>query len=342
MNTSQIKVLTWSAAGVLGAGLALYVSWFVARLDKIQEPVAKEELIRVLQDVDEIVQKADEVVPYKQVEAAIIDLNWTGKPAPAQTAVAQTPVVPQATRESVAELVKVMLISFDAEEPAESRCVIRYTPKAQVRSAPNGGQGATPGWIKQAGDSLDAPLGHIRVAAIYPDGVEFAYAEEGRPNDRIGPNEVILKGILRVDDESKLLERGRSVKVSRLGLDGEAPAQTKLLREGIYQVGWEDAQYIGENYPDILSREVSYQTHRNPRTKQPDGIQITQVKPDSLLARHGISTGDVIKSVNGHPVTSDQEAIAFVKKNKDLYDTWEVEVESKGQLKTLVYYSPKK
>ena len=66
------------------------------------------------------------------------------------------------------------------------------------------------------------------------------------------------------------------------------------------------------------------------------------VKPGSVASSHGLSNGDVVKSINGHPVTSKQEAITFVKNNKDVYDKWEVVVESKGRLKTLVYYSPNK
>lgn len=48
----------------------------------------------------------------------------------------------------------------------------------------------------------------------------------------------------------------------------------------------------------------------------------------------------MIKSVNGHPVTSVSEAITYVKNNSSQYTTWEVVVESKGKLKTLFYHSP--
>ena len=49
--------------------------------------------------------------------------------------------------------------------------------------------------------------------------------------------------------------------------------------------------------------------------------------------------GDVIKSINGQPVNSVQEAISFVKVNKDKYSTWEVVVENKGKQRTVTYES---
>jgi PDZ domain-containing secreted protein len=50
----------------------------------------------------------------------------------------------------------------------------------------------------------------------------------------------------------------------------------------------------------------------------------------------------VIKAINGHPVNSEQEAISFIKNNKDKYDVWEVEIENKGKTKIVTYKVPKK
>lgn len=342
MNTSQIKLLAWGSAALLGAGLAGYVAWFASQLSVVSASVPTEQLMEVLQDVEVVVEKSDDVMPYKQVETAIIDLNWTGKPEPVQVVVEKPVEQTIVPRDSVADLVRVMLVSFDAEVPSESRCVLRYTPKAQVRSTPNGAKGAIAGWVKNVGDRLDAPLGHIRVAAVFPDGVEFAYDDEGRPSERVGPGEIVLRGLAVLSDESQLVKRPGGPLVTKRGFDGPTPAKTEYLGEDIYRVGYEDAQYFEENYADILSREVSWQPHRDPRTRRPDGIQITQVLPNSVAGGHGVSTGDIIKSINGTPVTTPQEAVSFIKNNKDKYTKWEVEVESKGQLKTMVYYSPKK
>ena len=105
------------------------------------------------------------------------------------------PDVPAPTAVPVADLVKVMFMSFDAEAPAESVCVLKYTPAARV-SAPPTGTGALQGWIKRPGDALDAPLEHILVHAIRPDGVEFSFSDEGREHELLAPGEYDLRGVL--------------------------------------------------------------------------------------------------------------------------------------------------
>ena len=339
MNTAQSKLIAWSAAGVLGVGLSLYVGWFVSRLDRIQTTVTKEQMQRVLEDVGEIVTKADDIVPYSKVEAAVILIDWTGRPVAEAQALAVTPEPPKPSSIPVRELVKVMWIAYDGEDPSASNCVLKYTPAAQVRAQPPA-NGRLPGWQKQPGQALDAPLDHITVAAIHPEGVEFAFDGDGRENEMVLPGEMDLQGLARVADESDLVLRRESIAVPRISV-GQAVAKTTLLREGIYQIGTEDAEFIGNNFAEILSSEVRSANHRDARTGRPDGVQLLEVKPDSIAAAHGVSTGDVVKSINGHPVTSTQEAISYVKNNKDLYDKWEVVIESKGRLKTIVYYSPK-
>lgn len=339
MHTSQLKLLTWTSAGVLGAALAGYVVWFGMRLPELRSGVSEERLLEVLQDIDVVEKKTEEVLPYSSVAAAIIDLNWTGKPAPAQEVVETEQQQVETPRDELQKLVTVMMVSFDAEAPLESRCLLRYTPAARVTSPAPVAPGGSPGWVKSVGDRLEAPLAHVRVEAVHPDGVEFAYDDESRANEIVRPAEIPLKGIARLNDESELAQRRNPIEIQRRGFDGPTPARTELIGEGIYRIGIEDAREFEQNYADILAREVSWQPHRDSRGR-PDGIQITQVQSTSVAYSHGVSTGDVIKSINGHPVTSPQEAIAFVKNNKDNYSKWEVEVESKGRLKTLVYYSP--
>jgi hypothetical protein len=339
MNTSQLKLLTWTATGVLGAALAGYVAWFASRLAAIQTSVPETRLREVLEGVVAVEEESDAVLPYATVAASIIDLNWTGKPEPVRVVQESEAPVVEAPRDGVAELVTLMLVSFDAEEPAQGRCVLKYTPKARVTSAPPAGATGVVGWVKGVGDRLEAPLSHIRIEAVHPDGVLFAFDDEERAHEKVRPREIQLKGITRLEDESQLVQRRNDLSIQRRGLDGPAPARTELVGEGIYRIGYEDAQQFEANYADILAREVSWQPHRDARGR-PDGIQVTQVQSGSMASSHGVATGDVIKSINGHPVTSPQEAIAFVKNHKDEYTKWEVEVESKGRLKTLVYYSP--
>jgi S1-C subfamily serine protease len=87
---------------------------------------------------------------------------------------------------------------------------------------------------------------------------------------------------------------------------------------------------------------MQYDSHRDPKTGAYDGIEIRQVPAGSMAANHGAQAGDIIKSINGHPVKSVQEAINFAKNNANLYDVWEIEVENKGQIRIVTYKVPKK
>ena len=71
------------------------------------------------------------------------------------------------------------------------------------------------------------------------------------------------------------------------------------------------------------------------------GVELTEVREGSIVARHGGQSGDVIISINGTPVSSQQEAIAFAKSNAERYSVWEVEVLRFGRVETVVYHSPR-
>ena len=72
------------------------------------------------------------------------------------------------------------------------------------------------------------------------------------------------------------------------------------------------------------------------------GVEITEVREGSIAGRHGAQSGDVVISINGTPVGSQQEAIGFAKANSERYSVWTVEVLRLGRVETLVYHSPGK
>ena len=112
-----------------------------------------------------------------------------------------------------------------------------------------------------------------------------------------------------------------------------------MVRKNEYQVGLDDIQELNDDYSRILSQDLRYRTHRGSDGRV-DGIQITNVKPGSLPARHGVTGGEIIKSINGHPVKSVNEAIAYVKQEAEKTDTWVVVFEKQGRTYTRTYHSP--
>ena len=82
MNTSQAKLLSWGAAGVVGVALSLYVAYFVRTSRRIKAHVTTEEMTAKLEDVEEIISQAADIIPYTEVDRALIGYNFSGKPKP--------------------------------------------------------------------------------------------------------------------------------------------------------------------------------------------------------------------------------------------------------------------
>lgn len=338
MNTANAKLLSWSTACLLGAALCLYVGLFLTRFEEIKTPVSVDRLRSVLDNTPEIVAQAENIVPYDMVQSALIKFNWTGKappPPPEPTAVVAKP---EPSKQGVAELVRILGYKADARDPNGSVVVLEYLGAAQVPADRNASAGSA-GVHVLAGAHLAAPINHIRIVAVTMQGVEFAFDDEEREHEFLMPGDLTLGGnIVQVDPDHV---RFRPVGNFQAAPGGSyRPSQTELIGGNRFRIGTEDSALIAADYSRILSEDVRLSAHRDPVTGRRDGVEIQTVRPNSVAARHGARSGDVIKSINGTPVTSTQEAISFVKNNQDAYERWEVVVENMGQKRTVVYLPP--
>mgnify|MGYP001064717564 CR=1 FL=1 len=69
---------------------------------------------------------------------------------------------------------------------------------------------------------------------------------------------------------------------------------------------------------------------------QRDGFLLARVQPASLFSRLGLQTGDVIKTVDGQPITSVGEALGLYK-NLTPGNRVEVVISRQGNDQTLVF-----
>lgn len=334
MNTSQLKLLSWGAGGLLAAGLSGYLALFIQNLDAHRAPVPKEDMERVLEDVLEIEREAAQIVAYADIKRTIIQMGWTGKQvieAPVEVEDTEPKV---ATDRPIAELVRVLMIVVDAREASQSFCILGYDPTTSgvvLESLHHG--------LRRVGESLHAPHDYARIAAIRAEGVEFAFDDEAREHELLAPMEFETGGTVVVVAPGQAVLPVTRPWGSRPGQD-PPPLETYEIRPNHFRIGTEDAAYIGENYTDILARDVETARHRDPRTGRYDGIEVQRVAPGSQAAKHGLTEGDVIKSINDHPVNSVQQAIKFVEANKNMYKEWKVVIENKGLERTVYYRSP--
>lgn len=337
MNTAQAKLFAWTSAGVLGAGLSLYMVNFARSQDETRQTVTLQQMKKVLEGIKDTADtKQEGTVSYDLVKQTWIGMNWTGQK---KEAVVEAPIEvkpPEPTKLEVSKLLAVQAIQWDPSQPANSKCVLKYTSEAQVNLPPaKGGVVA-----KKIGDKLEAPHESIRVFQIDGRGVEFAFADEARQHEIVAPKEFDLGNKLVKVGEGQQPVVPTGPDLPRAPNYGQHPERTLRVGPNTYKVGVEDAQYINEHFDDILANQMRVEPHRDPRTGKRDGLELKEVKPDSVAAQHGAKSGDVIKSINGHPVKSQQEAIQFVKANAKLYDKWEILIENMGQEHTLTIFPP--
>jgi len=347
MNIGQVKILSWGSAGLLAAGLGLYVFLFIRDLDQKRSIPDGKKVQEVLEAVQPVKAKASDLVSYEDVRRLFLPscerckenpscrhLNWTGK-APPPPPTAQQPTEPvKPPKVPVAELIRIAMVQVDLANPAQSFVFLKYRPKAGVQ-----GGGAAGGFVLHEGDRLASPHEGIRVEKITSEGVAFAFDEEGRESEIVSPSEYDLKTtIVQVGEDG--IVRPKIGVIPRAESAPWRPTQTKAFGQNRYMLGTEDIAYANENFAQILAEDVRTARHQDKRTGKYDGIEIKAVTPGSYVERHGGQEGDIIKSINGHPVTSVQEAINYAKMNANQYTTWEIVIERNGKLQTFYYHSP--
>ncbi len=334
MNIGQIKVVSWTAAALLTLGLGAYVWSFVSTLETRRALPDADVVRKQLSTVEAAPVKNDGQVKYEDVRRLFHDLNWTGAvqqvAQPVETT--QTPREPEVV--PVRDLVRVLWVQVDLGDKAGSSIFLKYKPKAQVE---NKGLG---GFLLHEGDTLARPHEGTKIESITTEGVTFSFANADRPKETLFPAEFDARAqIVQVGPDGIAMPQTTSLIPRRVGKT-IVPGKTTPLGSNRYMLGTEDLQLASDNYLDILSNDVRLNQHRDPRTGRYDGVEISDVSPGSFAERHGATKGDVVKSINGHAVNSTQEAINFVKMNKDKYTTWEVVIENKGKTRTVTYESP--
>jgi type II secretory pathway component PulC len=173
-------------------------------------------------------------------------------------------------------------------------------------------------------------------------GFEQNEGEEARTAETVPP--VAFEGshgVVLVGDGGVIQPtRPGGAQIGHLAAPRWKPNRTQQVSANLFQLGTEDVAEFNESYAEILAKDIDYKQYRNPKTGQVDGIEITKVAKGSLPASHGVQEGEVLKSINGHKVTTVNEAIAYVKKNADTTSEWVAVFERNGREVVRTYKSP--
>ncbi len=113
----------------------------------------------------------------------------------------------------------------------------------------------------------------------------------------------------------------------------ESLAEAREVRPGNWEIPASEKEYITENAREILD-QVGVEDYSEGAVR---GLKITALAGDSLPAQRGFQEGDVVKSVNGQPITSQADLINFAKKMGDRLTVVRVEYYRQGKLMSTVY-----
>jgi len=328
MNVPVLKLVCWLTSASMTAGLTAFSYDFFSNLEQRKKPYDPEHVKEVLDEKIDIPVKVNEGPDYDVVKRVFINDWWKGYEAPKPVTGPAPDEVVGPTTTPVADLLKILMIQVDTDEPEASLIFVRYT---------GNGIEEQDGVLKPD-DALPSPHQYAIVNSIRVDGVEFRF-EDGREVETIEPGSS--------DDETLIVKVGEDgilypvrEKLPTSSAPPINPTQTTLVGRDRYRVGTEDAREINDNYAQILTRDVTYRTYHDPKTGRRAGIKISDVRAGSVAERHGVRSGDIIVSINDHPVTSEQEAIKYVKNNQERFSSWQVVIENMGRRRTVTYESP--
>ena len=337
MNINSLKALVWLTSAGLSAGLVYYSYDFVTRRDEISQPRITREEAKAILDGAQIPEGPKlSLNDARQVERAFLELNWTGERPPEPEVVKPVETEPQApVATPMKDLLAVHMLMEDTLNPDRGSAAISYKPAANVTVK-------NPDLTVElrVGDRLAEPHQYAKVQAITVErGITFAFDDAERAEEDVLPQEFDYEKFIHIVGKGQAPIEKEQTAIPRLEREVWRPERTVMTRENNFVIGTEDSLVFAEDYGGILAREVRHSRHRNPRTGKYDGIELKHVEPGGRMAAHGAQSGDIIKSINGHPVTSTAEAITFVKNNQDQYTVWEVEVENKGKTRIVTYES---
>lgn len=337
MKIAQIKILCYLAALVLvGLGAKDVYAYIQTKgidpLDALKEPISA-----ALAQVTRKDPARAGIVSYDDVKRGFHRFKWTGEAPPKVAALGSDAEVIEAPKVPVSDLIVVLMLRIDTDRPDRSVASITYTTAAGMTT-----EEVLEGQDLIKGDALLGMHSWAKVAKVSLAGIEFEFEEEGRENETIGPDNNLKSEIYYTD-------AGGVIRPSILDPTiGKAPAgfvrkfreQTYERRPGEFRIGFEDQKDIASNYPTILSNDIRSRRHRDPKTGRFDGIELQSVAPGSFASRHGAEAGDIIRSINGSPVSSVAEIVSFVREHENEFTVWEVEVENQGKIRTVSYESP--
>lgn len=333
MNVATIKtLLNLVALGLFG--------WLVhfAYQSKTKEIWSywKEDYVKgVLDNVVRPETPQARIVSYDQIVTPVmVKFDWTGaRPKEVIVAGPEDPGDFEAPLIVVAEVLAIQMVQVDTYNPGGSMALVAWK-NAELKSK------AVPGVLK-IGRKLPVPFDGVVVKDIRPEGIEFAFTREEQDNELVKVPHGADGLITFVDGVDGLRKpKPRELIAPKAPTTKDWPENTRRTAPGMYDLGPADLKKFESDYSRILTEDVRTETYYKDGKRA--GLKLTEVKAGSIAAAHGATSGDIVISINGFPVSSEQEAIKFIKNNSETTTVWQVVIENLGRQRVETYNSPPK
>lgn len=331
MNVGTLKTLSYlSSLGLLG-GIG-YVGYDYAQNGRDKQFYDKDATKALLDSVTPKPPPKRLGLNYNEdIKPALLGFDWTGAPPPPppppEDKTKQPTVV---TVTPVSDLLDVKSIFCAPMEPSDSLCLLTIKAIASTEGDL---------WFG-IGDSLPAPNDNIAIFSIDENSVTFSFEDEERKRESLEPaslkDDLETSVITKVTD-ANLVRKPNGLRAITKGVKAEPRQRTEKVK-GQYYTGREDIAEFNANYQQILSSDVKLETYMKDGKRA--GLKVREVKSGSIAARHGVQAEDVLISINNSPVTSEQQAIQYVRQNSDNTDVWRVKILRGGREIEEIYHSP--
>ncbi|HKE01836.1 MAG TPA: PDZ domain-containing protein, partial [Planctomycetota bacterium] len=117
------------------------------------------------------------------------------------------------------------------------------------------------------------------------------------------------------------------------------PAETKEANPHEWWLSQGDREYLETHGTDLLGREVQTAPYIDPKTRCPEALRVTVVRPGSMASKLGLREGDLVRAVNGTKIRSTSDVYGFAHDHPDVKSV-DVTVERFGRPITLTYVLP--
>jgi len=332
-NVRKTKGILWMLNGLAVVGI-LFVLVTIVKKDRAGEfrsrssEVFKKKLLSEITANSHGTTRIRDINKYSALWKARID----GSPRKDLSKGGDTepkPLVPE--NEPIGNVLEITMLVYAPKDSHESKVCLHYLKEGEVKEVKSIRKKL---WSRE-GDPLsppyDAPPSKGKILKIEESRVVFSWFGKEtalEPKSFVSPADAAMGKTKDHTFPHDPLKKYRK----------RPPKETLEVKPGEYALSRKEYRLVTEGYDQIL-KKVSLATYRNPKTGK-ESIKLGSVGKDSIVARRGFSTGDILISINGIPVSSKAGAINYFKQHPH-EGKYTIEIERMGRrvYKTFYYDS---